>query len=178
MAESPTRLVVVDGSNVARNGAWRAAWPHLDDGMLHGRLIDAVTSWAATHGCHVELIFDGSSAGHVTPRTGALVRVMHARSEGARDADELIEQRLTARARSGGRADLVTDDRAIRAATLAIVDRVLAADQFVRELIQPADPVNPQPQLEDMGGTAGASRIMDHVDESVRAQLERLRRNQ
>lgn len=176
MANRLQRLVVIDGSNVARSAAWRDAWPELDDSLRYARLVDTVASWAAGSDDEVEIVFDG--AGTLTEGASSALRVVHAHREGAADADELIERHIMQAVAERRGCELVSDDRGIRNAVAGRIDRVEGSAGFVARLLgrdsalDPARSVNIEPPVER------ASKLFDGVDDAVRAQLERMRRGQ
>lgn len=173
MASTPRALVLVDGTNVARSAEWISRVGDLGDvGDLARRLVDAVASWAAATGRQVLIVFDGPSPGGGSPSCSVVG------SGSGRTADDVIE-REAAGARTASRAHwIVSSDRAVREVAGMRADRVLAASEFVEELIGTATSeagTHVRSQLPADAGR-GTSRLGDHADTAIRDQLERMRR--
>lgn len=168
-------LVLVDGSNVARCGAWRSA--HADAGSDHDlrrRLVDAAAGWAASSGHDVVVTFDG--AGPWRPGRVRITMQLEVQGSGGAEGDDLIE-RQAALAGSEGRAYwLVSNDRALRMVAGAQAERTLDSDAFAR-LLTARPPVVAAADVDREGTvTAGPTRIVETLDADVRARLERMRR--
>lgn len=177
-------IVLVDGSNVARCGAWRARVARgtgsardADDVELRQRLVDAICSWAPTAGVHVELVFDG--AGPWRAGKFRATEQVHVIGSGRADGDDVIERRA-ANAHRGGRAYwIVSTDRALQHVAGARAERVLDADDFVREFVGAASAASridvPTAVTLDSAQQA-TSPLGADLDDEIRAKLERLRR--
>lgn len=174
-------LVLVDGSNVARCGSWRAqlaaddraadiATP-VDDIELRQRLVDALCSWAPVAGVEVQVVFDGAGpwrAGKVRA-TADVVVIGSGRAEG----DDVIERRAANAHRDRRAYWVVTSDRQLQQVAGARAERVVDADDFVAELAR-ATPT-PSDVLIDAPAPL-TSQVRHDLDEDTLAKLERLRR--
>ncbi|MCW2921152.1 MAG: hypothetical protein JWL76_1026 [Thermoleophilia bacterium] len=182
-------LVLVDGSNVARCSAWRAQLADanrardrttgsaadiptpIDDIELRQRLVDALCSWASVAGVEVQVVFDGAGpwrAGKVRA-TADVVVIGSGRAEG----DDVLERRAANAHRDGRTYWVVTTDRALQQVAGARAQRVVDADDFVREL----DLATPSSN-DAIASSAEpiASQVRHDLDEDTLAKLERLRR--
>jgi predicted RNA-binding protein with PIN domain len=171
---SATLLVLVDGMNVARSGAWAGVQGELAVDMLVRRLADAVASWASASGVEVLLVFDGAAPVPSTP-------ACRIAGSGGATADELLE-RAAATARREGRTHWVaSSDRVVQEVAGAGAQRVLGAAAFVAELEaagpEPEGGVQPAPGPAGATGP-GASKLGEHLDPGTRDGLERLRRGE
>ena len=162
-------VVLVDGSNVARCGAWLRGHRGVADPDLRRRLVDRITSWASSHDHDVVVAFDGAGPWRpgsirVTPRVEVV-------GSGPAEGDDLLEQRAAELRRTRRPHWVVTSDGAVRHVAGAGADRTIASDDFVAEL-DVAAPIERAPvQLQP-------SRLVDTLDDDVRAKLERLRRGE
>ncbi len=173
-----TTLVLVDGSNVARCGAWRArlaaadvATP-VDDIELRQRLVDALCSWAPVAGVEVQVVFDGAGpwrAGKVRATADVIV-IGSGRAEG----DDVLERRAATAHRAGRAYWVATSDRELQQVAGARAQRVLDADDFVRELAGAA--ASTPSGAASNSATQPSSQVRDDLDEDTLAKLERLRR--
>lgn len=196
-------LVLVDGSNVARCAAWRALHAGgsrgaggsggrraldgdnpVDDVELRTRLVDALCSWAPVAGVEVHVVFDG--AGPWRPgkvRASADVIVI---GSGRAEGDDVLERRASNAHRDRRTYWLATSDRALQQVAGARAERVIDADDLVRELEQSraandqasalrATPGMPDSVTVDRPAPA-TSQLGADLDDDTRAKLERLRR--
>jgi predicted RNA-binding protein with PIN domain len=166
-------LVLVDGSNVARCGAWRARNPEVDDIALRRRLVDAIGSWAGEEGHAVFVTFDG--AGPWRPGAVRISAEVEVFGTGGVEGDDVIARRAVASVRASQAYWLVTSDRGLQLLAGGGADRVVFADDFVAEL-RAASPSSAQPSVtfEAQPGT----RLAETLDDDVRARLERMRRGE
>lgn len=169
-------LVIVDGSNVARCSAWRAANEDVAgrDDDLRLRLVDAVCGWAARVEVQVQLVFDGAGpwrAGKL--RASEAVQVI---GSGRADGDAVLERRAAIAHRAGRTFWVATSDRALQQVAGARAERILDADAFVAELgpTRAAEPPASDVQVVVEPGT----RLAETLDADVRARLERMRRGE
>jgi len=158
-------LVLVDGTNVARSGAWQQARPDVGAADRFARLQDAVASWSAGAGHETLLVFDGVL---VERRSPAMTVV----GSGDRSADDVLEGAAADAWRQGRTVWVVSSDRAVQDVAGARAERVIRVDEFVGMLTteHPAtgrlegEPIPPRSVL-------GA-----FASDDVRSQLERMRR--
>jgi predicted RNA-binding protein with PIN domain len=169
-------LVLVDGSNVARCAAWRAANPVADDVALRRRLVDAIGSWAARAGHRAFVTFDGS--GPWRPGSVRISGEVEVFGTGGVEGDDVIAQRAVSAVRSKTPYWLVTSDRGLSLLAGGGADRTIRADDFVEVELGVAR------SRSTSGATADraveerqpGSRLGESVDDDVRAKLERMRR--
>jgi predicted RNA-binding protein with PIN domain len=166
-------VVLVDGSNVARCGTWRAANPDVDDHALRRRLVDAIGSWAATAGHDAFVTFDG--AGPWQPGSTRISDAVEVFGTGRVEGDDVLAKRAVACVRSGASYWLVTSDRELQLLAGGGADRVVAADGFVAELgvAHAATPVRSV-----TGDAPAGTRLGESLDDDTRARLERMRRGE
>lgn len=173
-------VVLVDGSNVARCSAWRAACAAgADDVELRRRLVDAVAGWAALEDHDVVLVFDGAG-----PWAAGRTRVdsrTEVEGSGARSGDSVLERRAAAFARAGRRTWIASDDGEVRAVAGARAELVIRSEELVHHLKQASQVQAPPPPPTTRGtgdGTPPPARpgISGLIDDDVRAKLERIRR--
>ncbi len=164
-------LVLVDGSNVARCGAWRTRHADGDDIELRQRLVDALCSWAPVAGVEVHVVFDGAGpwrAGKIRA-TESVIVIGSGRAEG----DDVLERRASNAHRDGRTYWVATSDRALQQVAGARADRVIDADDLVHELVQAR--ASETPSIDEPRRPA-TSQLGADLDDDTRAKLERLRR--
>lgn len=161
-------LVLVDGSNVARCGAWRARNDDADDVTLRRRLVDAISSWAAREAHATFITFDG--AGPWRPGSVAISDAVEVFGTGGVEGDDVLARRAIEAVRARESYWLVTSDRALGLLAGGGADRSVSADEFV-ELLAPAARTPYAP-----GEPPSPTRLRDTMTDDVRSRLERMRR--
>jgi predicted RNA-binding protein with PIN domain len=169
-------LVLVDGSNVARCGPWRAAHPDADDVALRRRLVDAIAGWAARAGHRAFVTFDG--AGPWRPGSVRISDAVEVFGTGGVEGDDVIARRAVEAVRSKTAYWLVTSDRELALLAGGGADRTIRADEFVMvELGVGASGTEAASSSVTVEAPAG-TRLAESLTDDVRSRLERMRRGE
>ena len=116
--------ILVDARNVLRS-----RWPNVPE----DELVERIHAWAEERGAHAAVVFDGRAPGDVRGehvRSTAVTLV----GTGGEEADDWIVRRAAELAAEGVPYELVTSDRAVRAAAGARATRTIGGGGFLAEL--------------------------------------------
>jgi predicted RNA-binding protein with PIN domain len=169
-------LVLVDGSNVARCGAWRGANENADDVMLRRRLVDAIGSWAGAQAFDVLVTFDG--AGPWRPGSVQVTDRVEVFGTGGVEGDDVVAKRAVQAVRAKDAYWLVTSDRERQLLAGGGADRVIGADDFVATELGVSGPGEPGDTRTTSFEAPAGTQLASTLDDDVRARLERMRRGE
>jgi predicted RNA-binding protein with PIN domain len=116
--------ILVDARNVLRS-----RWPN----VAEDELVEHIEAWARKRGAHAIVVFDGRAPGglrgeHDLSETVTVV------GTGGEEADDWIVRRASELAEEGVPYELVTSDRAVRAAAGPHARRTTGGGGFLTEL--------------------------------------------
>ena len=177
-------VLIVDGYNVLHHWAEKKQIEELDLEAGREHLIHRLADYSGYRGCRTILVFDAYAQEEAENRELTRNGISIVFTGKDQTADSYIERKVydlrghtqEKRRYNGTQVQVVTSDYTVQQMILACGAQRMSSRELLDEMEQARIDSEKQRRVQQM--SAGQNRISDHMDDTVRDELENMRRGQ